>query len=320
MLPRLVARTRQFRTNFAIAASEGPFRPGDQVAVQVSLLPEEDLDLREGSVTLVCRETFWYTVKSTGARWIGAYPGHAEENYKGPPYTAAGKPGKYKASKELARLSQRFLVDGRLPKGIPYASRVNFRLPETAPPSLTGDIVRIEWHLEASLLTSITNEVRAVEPLLVLSPEATVLNSQEMQTPATETVEIQFKQCILSMLLPGASTIAGRSLEGVFVASLHHDQHVSGVRVELERFERAGAKESTVTSDFVSLQGNASLRAGMTYQWPFRLRVPAQPLPSVSVDETTVSWRVKGILCRSIFSDISITGAVSVCTTPELRI
>ena len=88
----------------------------------------------------------------------------------------------------------------------------------------------------------------------------------------------------------------------------------------MERLERAGAKESTVTSDFVSLQANGVLRAGTTYQWPFRLRVPAQLLPSVSVDETTVSWWVKGILCRTIFPDISVTGPVSVCTTPELRI
>ena len=320
MLPRLVSRLRQSRTNLAIAVPGGPFRPGDPVAVQVALLPEEDLYLREGSVTLVCRETFWYTVKSTGARWIGTYPGHAEENYKGSPYTAAGKPGRYKTSKELVRLSQRFLVDGRLPKGVPYVSRVNFRLPETAPPSIAGDIVRIDWQLEASVLTASTNQVRAAEPLVVVSPEAKVSISQDQQTAATEAVEIEFKQCVLSMLLPEIPAIAGRSLEGVFVARLHHDQHVSRVRVELEHFERAGAKESTVTSDFVSLQANASLRAGMTYQWPFRLRIPAQLLPSVSIDETTVSWRVKGVLCRTIFPDISITGAVSVCTTPELRI
>ena len=320
MVPRFVSRLRQSKTNFAIAVPGGPFRPGDQVAVQVSFLPEEDLYLQEGSVALVCHETFWYTVKSTGARWIGTYPGHAEENYKGPPYTAAGKPGKYKASKDLVRRSQRFLLDGRFPKGVPYVSWVNFRLPEAAPPSLNGDIVRIEWQLEASVLTVSTNQERAVEPLSVVSPEATASISQERQTPATVAVEIEFKQCVLSMLLPAIPATAGRSLEGVFVARLHHDQHVSGVRVELERFERAGAKESTVTSDYVSLQANASLRAGMTYQWPFRLRVPAQLLPSVSVDETTVSWRVTGILCRSIFPDISITGAVSVCTTPELRI
>ena len=320
MLPRLLSRLRQSRTNFSISAPGGPFRPGDQVAVQVSLLPEEDLYLREGLVRLVCRETFWYTVKSTGARWIGAFPGHAEENYKGPPYTAAGKPGKYKTSKELVRLSHRFLVDGRFPKGIPYVSQVNFRLPESAPISLAGDIVRIDWQLEASVLTAGTNQVRATEPLLVVSPEATVLNSQETQTAATEAVKIEFKQCVLSMLLPGVPATAGRYLEGVFVARLHHDQRVSGVRVELERFERAGAKESTVTSDSVSLQANASLRAGMTYQWPFRLRVPARLLPSVSVDETTVSWRVKGILCRTISPDITISGAVSVCTTRELRI
>ena len=49
----------------------------------------------------------------------------------------------------------------------------------------------------------------------------------------------------------------------------------------MERFERAGAKESAVTSDFVSLQASGVLRAGMTYQWPFRLRGPAGLLPSV---------------------------------------
>ena len=320
MVPRLVSRLRQRSTNFFIAVPGGPFQPGDQVSVQVSFLPEEDLYLREGSVTLVCHERFWYTVKSTGARWIGTYPGHAEENYKGTPYTAAGKPGRYETSKELVRLSQRLLVDGLLPKGIPYVRRVDFRLPESAPPSVTGDIAQIDWQVEASVVTTGTNQARTVEHLVVVFPRPNELISPEGQTPATESVEIEFKQCVLSMLLPGTPAIGGGYIEGFFVARLHHDQHVSRVRVQLERFERAGAKESAVTSEFVSLQASGVLRAGMTYQWPFRLRVPAGLLPSVSVDETTVSWRVKGILCRTIFPDISISGAVSVCTTPEHRI
>lgn len=90
---------KQAEPSLIASAVVGPFLPGDRIDVELTRPVNHDsIDI---SLELVCRETFWYTVKSIGAAFIGQFPRHAEENHTGLPYTAAGRPGRFKTSRDL---------------------------------------------------------------------------------------------------------------------------------------------------------------------------------------------------------------------------
>ena len=82
-LTRLLSRSRHPKAAVTVRQIDGPFKPGDEIDFDALLLSEEPIYVREASIDLVCNETFWYTVKATGAAWVGNYPGHAEENRGG---------------------------------------------------------------------------------------------------------------------------------------------------------------------------------------------------------------------------------------------
>ena len=99
MVLRLVKKRKQAGPRLTASAVGGPFLPGDRVDVELTWPASHDYI--EISLELVCRETFWYTVKTTGAAFIGQFPGHGEENHTGLPYTAAGRPARFKTSRDL---------------------------------------------------------------------------------------------------------------------------------------------------------------------------------------------------------------------------
>jgi hypothetical protein len=295
-----------------VVPSQGAYRPGDLVDVEVSILPQESFTVGEALLSLVCRETFWYTVESTGATWVGRYPGHGEEYHQGTPYTAAGRPGRYKTSKELVRLSSPFLVNVRLSKAIPYRSRVRFRLPEGAPPSIIGDTTRIDWQFYASWDAPEGLDTLGAGCLAVVLPPAQCKASQDQLLSPDHMADTAYQQCVLSLSLPAVRIRTGQDFEGVLTARTQRNLRVSSARVKLECREQAGAKESTTTHSMVVLRRQALLRAGSVYQWPFRLRAPDRILPSITLDETSVTWRVKGVLHRSLRADLEVQHRIEV--------
>jgi hypothetical protein len=309
---RFLPRSRRSIAEVTVRPGEGPFRPGDQVDVEVSILPQESFTVGEALLSLVCRETFWYTVESTGATWVGRYPGHAEENHRGTPYTAAGRPGRYKTSKELVRLSSPFLVNVRLFKAIPYRSRVRFRLPEGAPPSIIGDTARVDWQFYASWAVPEGLDTRRVGRLDVVLPPAEGKASQDQSLSPDHLADTAYQQCILSLSLPALRLRTGQDFEGTLTARVRSRLKVSTVRAALECREQSGAKESTTTHSMVVLQRQALLRAGSVYEWPFRLTAPDRLLPSITMDETSVTWRVKGVLHRSLRTDLEVQHRIEV--------
>lgn len=314
MVTRFLARSRRPRAEVTAHPGEGPFRPGDQVDVEVTILPQESFTVGQAFLDLVCRETFWYTVESTGATWVGRYPGHGEENHRGTPYTAAGRPGRYKTSKELVRLSRLFLANVRLSQEIPYRTRVRFRLPEGAPPSVIGDTACVDWQLYASWAGPGGLDTRWAGRLAVVPPTARGMASQDRQLSPDNSLNTAYQQCVLALSLPSVRARPGQDFEGVLTARVRSDLTVSTVRAVLKCREQSGAKESTTTHSQVVLQRRALLRAGGVYQWPFRLHTPDRLLPSITLDETSVTWRVKGVLDRSLRADLEVQRHIQVCS------
>jgi hypothetical protein len=93
------------------------------------------------------------------------------------------------------------------------------------------------------------------------------------------------------------------------------------VRVELEREEevpRGEGNEARVKEGELVLDGAIELSPGTPREYPFRLDVPPDPVPSLHTDQSTVRWRLKGIGSRRMRSDYSVTQELLVHSSKPL--
>ena len=312
----LLSRSKQPEPSISAHVIGGPFLPGDQVDVELIWHDGKGGGPIEVSLDLVCRETFWYTVKSTGAAFIGSYPGHDEENYTGPPYTAAGRPGRYKTFKDLVRLSNRVaLVNQDLGQNR-LRGFASFQLPAAAPSTIQGNTACVEWELRARLASNVSSDYAVGKIILLSKPERSVGN-QAKHHDSTDTHRPSLERCIVSLSLPEGHLITGQVLHGVLKAKAQGDVNITKVQAELECCEQAGAKQSTAVYATAELQGRSMLHAGQEYQWPFQLQVPDRLLPSAILDETSVVWQVKGILGRKFRTRLETATQVQVFSTGQ---
>ena len=314
IIARLLRRPSPRKVDIKARITGGPFRPGDPVEIELSLVSQEPVLIRNASLDLVCTESFWYTVQSTGAAWVGRQPGHAEEQHRGQPYTAAGRPGRYHTSKELVRLSKPILANQQLSPNGPVQRTARFLIPESAPASVIGEIAGIDWQIRATVAYAGATEERVLARLIVL-PSPVDPGTLDASATARDSTHAAIEQCDLSLSLPTGGILAGDELPGTLTVKVHRNHSVSKVRVVLECREQAGAKETRAIYDVAVLQGSGWLMSGQVYEWPFHLRVPDRILPSTGFDETSVVWRVRGVLSRFLRPDLIVSKPVRILTT-----
>ena len=139
--------------------------------------------------------------------------------------------------------------------------------------------------------------------------------------PAIED-KVVFDQGVASLSLSSRRVSAGKTVDGKFSIQMRQDLKVQGIRVELECWEKAGDKEERTVKDWVPLNveslkgknwlGEDLLTANQTLEWPIRLQVPENALPSTVVYHTQVAWRVKAILDRLIRSNLEVQQPIQV--------
>ena len=105
-----------------------------------------------------------------------------------------------------------------------------------------------------------------------------------------------FDQCVASLSVSSAMACAGEILDGRFSIQVRQDFKVRGVWVELECWERAGAKTAKTIRDSVLLLAGERLTASQVLEWPFQMQVPKNSLPSTALQDTQVVWLARGIL------------------------
>ena len=221
MISRLLSRAKQPEPIILAHVVGGPFLPGDQIDVELIWPTQQasgfsDSHFSQVSLDLVCRETFWYTVKSTGAAFVGNYPGHGEENHTGLPYTAAGRPGRFKISKILACLSGHVTLVNKDLDQTALVGIARFQLPANAPPSVRGNTACIEWELGARLGSTASQNSTPAGRVTVLS--GTKNSDQAPQYDSSEGHRAVFEQCTVALSLPEVSVRTGQTLHGVLKA------------------------------------------------------------------------------------------------------
>jgi len=260
------------KADLIVVVDDRPYLPGDSVDVRVSINPRKGLYIRGGQVELAYQQTSyargegWGLEKCTRIPWRSAAP---------------------------------FLQKEQISDG-PSGWNVRLSIPDDAPPSVKGAAAEISWQVRVSLDIPGAVDIHR-EQGLVVSPLV-----PDPSPPAA--AEKLFNQCVASLSFPSPTVRAGETVEGRFTVQVRQDLSVESIRVQLECWERSGEKEANTVKDLVWLKTEKwsatgwlhmeteSLTTNQVLEWPVRLHIPKNALPSMAFHDTEVVWRAKGIV------------------------
>ena len=282
---------RKPKANMSVQISGSPFSLGSIIHARVSIDPLATIDIRKGTIQLVCRERFW----------------KAE-------ITTSGGNGTIKHTDSIYREVQTFLNGETIAPGSSHYE-MDFPVPPNSHPTIQGELASITWSIEATLEAAGTRNLEWQQDVEVLTLSESGAGVNRKAGPDTA-VETTLDECSLTLSMPSAPFRAGDTIEGVFSCLASRAFDSSSVRVQIERRERAGDRGKTVVGDQVNLQEKFQTPAGETQQWSFRLSVPGNIVPTKSGGATQVAWRVKGIMDRGRKGDLSVESPIEVFTAP----
>jgi hypothetical protein len=257
-----------------------PYYPGETINAGIHILSQDRFKVRSGTIELVCTEVYWKMVsdgKSTRAQ-------------------------KYK--RKLFRLKEEFLAGTEFSSGMALHERKNLILPVDIPPTISGKTANIGWQLDVKLDVPKMRDIHKKQTLTVLPVAEAIPAGRSGTTELNKTTSSSDGD--LTLNLDSKYTGAGETIRGSLEAAIRKDISVEGVRVELEVKEKAGVKSSRTIADAVQLEEKTALSGGAYQRWRFTLKIPEGTLPGFKISETSVQWRVKGILNKRLKKDFTV--------------
>ncbi|MFC1951303.1 hypothetical protein ACFLXN_02725 [Chloroflexota bacterium] len=290
---------RSPKADLDIVVRGGPFYPGSDVNVEVSLLPKQDFHVRKGVLELLCIETYWdvVTYYVSSGKYGGSYRTRTQ-----------------KCTRPLVNLSEPFMGDTSVSIMDGYSNKVKFILPENAPPTVKGHTAHIVWSLKASLDIARARDIHKENEVVVLPVPLAEVADEEYQRLSHTIAESVLDQCKLSLLSSITNIQAGGTIDGELQVQVQSDEELRPreIRVELLCSEVAGSRAKEIVEDAVVLQKDEELYGHSFNKWPFQLRVPIGLMPSVAVGNSHVVWHVKGTLDIKMKKDFVVDGAIQV--------
>ena len=273
---------RRPKTDITLKISEGPLYPGSTVNVEVTVSAEENFSIRSGSVELICTEVYWQMVH-TGKSV------HAQ-----------------RSKHKLLKVKEQFVNNTKFSLGTYIKKQVNLVIPDGLPPTVIGKTVNIGWQLKASLnvikMRDIHEQIElAVQPIATAIPVFGESYSDPSNKASSSSDEGE-----LTLFLKSELGTGGETLRGSLEFRVGKDISAREIRMELEVKESAGVKSSKTIADTVMLAEQTLLASGHYRKWPFELRIPDEPPPTVKTYNSSVIWLVKGIIDKPWKRDFSV--------------
>ena len=208
---------------------------GDEVRARVTLVPKQDVDVRQGKVELICTETY---VQMTSSQYGQHY---------------------HRRARTLSREGGSFMEGGTVRAGLPYYGDVTLAVPADALPTLTGVSVNkidpgISWAVAASLDVAKSRDIQHSQEVTVVRPPGPGDSS-----PRPAFAESRHGQCVLTLELSSGDARSGDRLAGSLRAEMLQDVGVSEVRAELVRIEKFGKVQQDHTMDSAVLEPEGSV-------------------------------------------------------------
>ncbi len=278
---------RRAKADVALEIDGEQFSPGEEVKVRTTIAADEDINVREVVISLICVETFW----------------RMESNGK----TSSLR----KKTQTLIEVPLQFATDSRFHRGIPYREEHRLTLPADSPLTLAGKIANISWQAKVSLDVAGARDIHVEKPVTVVSAQ-TISEDAASEYPQPVITEQSHDECRVRLELPSESWQIGDSMSGRLRLDAVEDCDFSEVRVELVLSEKAGDKKSQVAADSMVLEQDVSLSANRSQEWRFSLDLPTEPSRSTVISKTSLQWSVKGVLARKRRRDLSVEKEITV--------
>ncbi len=284
----MLSRFRRPEADLQIDIDKQELQPGDELEARVTLAPKADFQIREGIVSLICKEIYVQKIS----------------NQYGTSY--------HKKTEILSRMDESFSGTGVIRKGASYSSKLRLVVPPDALPTLRGVAVQriqpgISWEVEASMDVANARDIARSQEVTVVKPPAPIVSP-----PRPIVAEYKHRQCVLTLSLSASDARSGDILEGSLRAEMLQEVTVQEVRCDLIRVEKFGNDAKDHPVDSVSLEREGTLAADRTLEWRFRLDVGQVGLTSLKTEKSSVRWLVKGILSRAMRTDLRIEQEISV--------
>lgn len=284
----MLSRFRRPQADLSIHVDKTEFRPGEELEARAVLLPESDFHVRQGTVTLVCTETY---VQKTSSQYGTHYS---------------------RKRQTLYNMEESFLNDATVRNGLPHSTDVRLAVPPDALPTMKGIKVShvepgVTWEVTAFLDVAGARDLRYSQPVSVSSPPAV----DDVRTRPV-VAQTKHEQCALTLTVSNGEARSGDILEGDLRAELLQDVTAEEVRVALVRSENFGNEQKNRTVDEVTFEREVSLRSGQLREWRYKLDVGQVEVPSLKTEKSSVRWLVKAWLTRNMRRDLRIEQEIRV--------
>ena len=302
MVGRLFSRFREPKAQFDVEVVSGDLFPGSTVEIRTTFQPQEQFQVREAVIGLVCTEKSW--------KWrSGTKKGVTDLDLL---------LGEVRHSTELVKMTESLLDSSELIPGTDYRKYVEFTIPENSPPTAQGDVVDISWRLFAYVVPDKRAQISRHQDIRVLSsPDG----DDGMREAVPVALEAHFDRCELGMNVDSRLAEIGGILTGNFRLTSSQDTRLFWVTVELVCTERAGLKEK-FPKDFIRFifDMNRQFQANEVKEWPFEIRLPRNALASVSQSETEVRWELRAGATPRMRSRMTVSTPIRVFSVPPAQI
>jgi len=258
--------------------------PGETVVGTIELTADKALKL--GGVTAVLSGTEEY--KYRYITYDTDPEGNSTQDYR----TSWGR-------NQFFASQQSILGETVLTGGTTHCYQFQLMLPSDAPPTCAGALLRVRWQLNVVADRPRARDMNTDIALLVHSQDL----SQD-RNPSEYGQSNRPDEAELTFILPGLGAVVGQQLAGQ-LHILPRKEFDSKVRLELVRreyvpYDQGNSSEKSYRFELV---GRTSFVSGRPQVLPFELAIPADAPPSVRTSNGTISWKLRGVLDRSLRKD-----------------
>ena len=284
----MLSRFRRPAADFRVELGETTLKPGDELNVQVSLIPRDGFQVRRGTVVIECIES--YVELSPGMN-TGRY-GQGTQRLKG--------------TRTLYREEDVIIDDGRMRRGLPFYADFDWVVPPDAFPTAIGESrevfdVGIAWTVTTSLDVAGARDFYDQQQIVVGSPPAV-----EDERSGMLAREVADDESALTLTLAKGRYSSWEVIEGTLRAEVLQDLEVTEVRAELIRVEAFGYQGEDYYEDTMTVDTDLELRRGETREWRFQLKIGQVNAPSLRTDNSSVVWLIRCVLARRMRFDTFI--------------
>lgn len=273
------------------------YAPGDTIYAHITLQNEKEFNIQGGRFTLTCQQKYQYKRK------------HRDSNGHTSVDTTWGT-----HDTQVFRFD--FLPEMILQAGT-QTFETSFTLEADSLPSAKGDILSVTWFARATLdrkLAADTNSEVEITVVTANPPDVASAPIGQEYGLVNEPDEVRMTFLLNTKEVTGGARLAGRlrifplkdfTANEVRLA-LTRDEYVSDVS------ETGYENKKEIVVAEVKLAGKTPLQTGQYQEFPFTLDLPPAMAPSVQFNVGALTYRLQGILARTLRKDTRVEEEVRV--------